>query len=143
MVAEEIISRFENCAPSGCVNLLFFDRTDGETEGSYYIHGQKKDFENDTEFLVKSLRDLAVDIEWGEAPLIDLEIHPCERALRMPRYVKPGEFLCFPSLEILGFIPPVKIEITYFVEPKFTGVEECFLCETDDEYVLLYWYTTG
>lgn len=143
MIAEEIRSRLENGVPSGYVNLSSFDRTDGETEGSYYIHGEKKNFENATDFLAKALSDLAADMEYGEDCLIDLEIHPCERAWPMPRYVKPGELLCFPPLEILGFNPPEKIERTYFVKPKFSAVEECFLCETDDEYVFLYWYTTG
>jgi hypothetical protein len=143
MIAEEIRARLKNGVPSGRISLLFFDRTRGETEGNYYIHGAKKNFESDTEFLAKTLSDLAAHMGCGEDALSDLEIHLWEHAGRMPRYVKPGEFLCFPSLKILGFNPPERIERKYFVEPKFSGTEECFHCETDEEYVLLYWHTTG
>jgi hypothetical protein len=144
MIAEEVRAQLKNGVPSGHLSVLFFDRTMGETEGNYYICGEKKNFESNTQFLAKALNELAGDLGCGEGAFVNLEINFWELAARMPRYVKPGEFLCFPPIEILGFIPPEGVERKYFVEPNFfDGTEECFFCETNDEYILLYWYTTG
>ena len=41
-----------------------------------------------------------------------------------------------------GPLPPL-LEIRYWLDLNIGFVDECIVCSSESEYVLLYWYTTG
>lgn len=113
---------------------------------SFFVRGYREKFLDLTEFVASALRSVAQElgIEDTEirSPLVTpLSAQPWQVAYDFT--VKPGSMLCFPPADALGFEPPSDLQKRFFLQPNLMVEEECFVCDTQNEFVLLYWHTTG
>lgn len=113
---------------------------------SFFVHGYRDKFSDLTEFVASSLRPIARELDDENAEIRSLSVIPLTAEPWQVAYdftLTPENMLCFPTAEVLGFEPPRDLQKRFFLQPNLMAEEECFVCENCNEFVLLYWYTTG
>ena len=134
------------------VRLTYVDLTIGETSGVYFAEGPRGLFPSIYEFAAEALISIEHHMTGEETATYpqsawsELEAFSCDALPWMNFYnqiVRPGEMLCFPTEQVLGFKPPVNLERKLYLTPHFSGTEECIATQNIDVYALLYWHTTG
>jgi len=147
MLAAEITSHLQRWrADTPPVRLYYFDRFRGETEENYFILGDTSLFDSIADFTAAGLMAMAQRGGLSPQDFADLEVESCEPEPWMHNYdatARPGSMLCFPSIEVLGFEPPPRLQRKLYLVPHFSATEESFVCQSKEFYVLLYWHTTG
>jgi hypothetical protein len=128
--------------PAVPLEIARTDLTRGETEESFIVRGEKNNYSDVYEFAAAALSALS---SYRDESLQELEVEeyakPWMHALDPT--LRPGDRLCLPVSSVLGFDPPRNLKQRLVVAPNWSPVEECLVCEGDEDYVLLYWYTTG
>lgn len=144
MLASDVLALLASGQPLPRVEVRYIDLTRGETTENFYISGGRENFCSIKEFVAAALAAL---LEHMDRDLTDFEIESCPAepwmAISYDPYILPGSFLCFPAENILGFHPPTGMARRYWIGLNLSGADEGFICETNEEYVLLYWHTTG
>jgi hypothetical protein len=140
MLATELIAAMATPGCSDAVEMRFRDLTCGETEESYVFCGQSSRFDSLTDFCAASLRQLYIELEFEEGDITRLEVAAVPPAAWMVGMYDAN--LPKDSEKRYGPLSP-RLEIRYCLNLNIGFVDECIVCTSESEYVLLYWYTTG
>ena len=140
MLATDLIAALAKPGCSEAVEMRFRDLTRGETEESYAFFGDASRFDSVTAFCAASLRQLYIQLEFEVAEIARLEVGPVPPEAWMVGMYDAS--LPKDSETRYGPLPPL-LEIRYWLDLNIGFVDECIVCSSESEYVLLYWYTTG
>jgi hypothetical protein len=140
MLAADLIAALAKPGCSDGIEMRFRDLTRGETEESYAFFGEATRFDNLTAFCTASLRQLYVELELEVVETARLEVGPAPSEAWMVGMYDTS--LPKDSETRYGALSPL-LEIRYWLDLNIGLVDECIVCSSESEYVLLYWYTTG
>lgn len=118
------------------VEMRFRDLTCGETEESYTFFAEAGRFDGLTDFCAASLRQLCVQLDREVGDVAVLEMGP------VPLEGMYDASLPKDSEARYGPLPP-RLAMRYLLDLNLGIVDECIVCSSESEFVLLYWYTTG
>lgn len=140
MRAADLVAALARPGGTPAVEMRFRDLTRGDTEESYAFFAEASRFDSLTDFCAASLRQLYVQLEREVADVARLEVGPVPPEAWMAGIYDAS--LPKGSEARYGPLPP-RLEMRYWLDLNIGLGDECIVCSSKSEYVLLYWYTTG
>lgn len=140
MRAADLVAALARPGGSPAVEMRFRDLTCWETEESYVFFAETSRFDSLTDFCAASLRQLYVQLEREVADVARLEVGAVPPEAWMAGMYDAS--LPKGSEARYGPLPP-RLEMRYRLDLNIGFGDECIVCSSKSEYVLLYWYTTG
>jgi hypothetical protein len=138
--ADELLAALTQAAGLPAVKMRFRDLTKGDSEECYAFFAEASRFDSLTQFCAASLRQLCAALEVELTDIGALEVRPVPREawmIGMYDASLPGD-----AEAMYGPLPP-RLKIRYTLDLKLGIVDDCNVCSSKSDYVLLYWQTSG